>query len=133
MKQQKLELTIRHEQDFSPWFNVVDYRPTIVGPYAHQRVTEDGRIVECGMHWWNGEEWSAKLDYDPDIDDAMVAPPANHYPKYIDEAEWRAINIGVQWRGFNSNQEPDMLTVVSCDDDFDVVRKMIAAEPEDEF
>lgn len=116
MMQQKLELTVRAEPDYSPWFNAVDYRPVIAGPYQHRTITENGCVLEMSMHWWDGNQWSRKLDYDPDLDDEIVAPPADHYPVYASEAEFIADVEQTQWRGFNSDQAPK--PVAAAEDEF---------------
>lgn len=97
-------------KDLSPWFQAVDFRPAMVGPFQC-RITEDYRGDKTEqqsyhMRWWDGENWSHPLDYDPDLDDEIKAPPKEQMIHAADEKDLMIYLERFDWRGFNSDQDP---------------------------
>ncbi len=97
-------------QDLSPYFQAMDYRPTMVGPFQCRVSADyrDGKTEAQTIHfrWWNGEHWSYPLDFDPAIDDEIKPPTQDQIIYAGTEEELRADHlVRFDWRGFNSDQE----------------------------
>lgn len=98
------------QQHLSPYFAGQDYHPRMVGPYQCRVAVDfrDGKTEAQGIHfrWWDGENWSHPLDFDPELDDEIKAPPADQIIRYGTTEELIAeFLVRFDWRGYNCDQE----------------------------
>lgn len=99
-----------NQQDLSPYFRGDEYRPMRIGPFQCRLAADfrDGKSEPQTIHfrWWDGENWSHPLDFDPAFDDEIKAPRAEQIIRAGTVEELIAdYLVRFDWRGYNSDQE----------------------------
>jgi hypothetical protein len=104
MSIQSNETTAASDENMSPWFPAMTYRPMVAGPWQCKMLGAfDDGTETTHMRWWNGEHWSFPLQPEHEDLDGGFAKPADSY--FVrDEVEIYLPRFA--WRGFNEDQEP---------------------------